>query len=434
MRTFDLVLKDLFQVLREKQSLLFFVAMPVVFTFFMGFAYRGAVQPADPRLVLGWADADGGALSQQLYAALEGSAAVRLVEVDPGSVARLPPGGGLREPGVPTNTAGLEPGVPSGGVPSDVAGVLVVPAGFSNKALAGEDVQLTLMADALSTTGQSLYQVLRAPVVQVMSAAQIARLDVETLDAQRPFADEAARATERSAAFEAAAQAWAEARQEDAWVRVEKAVAAEPESAPLGGNPYNQTSPGMLVQFAIFGLVSSAQILVLERKSRTLQRMITTAMRPWQIIAGHLLAMFALVFLQTALLIVFGQLVLGVDYLREPVGTLLVAVSLGLWVSSMGLLIGVFARGDQQVVLYSMIAMFLFTGLGGAWFPLEGAGKAFATIGHLTPGAWAMDGFQNILIRGLGLSSAWRPTAILLAYAAGFFALAVWRFRAGEET
>jgi ABC-2 type transport system permease protein len=408
MRTFDLTLKDLSQVLREKQSLLFFVAMPIVFTFFMGFAYRGAVQPTDPRLALGWVDADGGALSQQLYAALEDSAAVRLVEVDP---------------------AGAEAAVQDG----DVAGVLTIPAGFSDKALAGEAVQLTLLADALSTTGQSLYQVLRAPVVQVMSAVQIARLNVETSEAQQPFADEAARATERSVAFEAAAEAWAAARQEDAWIRVEKAVAAEPEGAPLGGNPYNQTSPGMLVQFAIFGLVSSAQILVLERKARTLQRMITTAVKPWQIIAGHLLAMFALGLLQTALLIVFGQLVLGVDYLREPAGTLLIAVALSLWVSSMGLLIGVFAQEDQQVVLFSMIAMFLFTGLGGAWFPLEGAGKAFSTIGHLTPAAWAMDGFQNILIRGLGLASAWRPAAVLLAYAAGFFLLAVWRFKAGEE-
>lgn len=409
MRVFDLTLKDLSQVLREKQSLLFFVLMPVVFTFFMGFAYRGAVQPADPRLALGWADADGGPLSRQLYAALADSTAVRLVEIDPEEARREP------------------------GAPGDVAGVLVVPAGFSEVALAGEAAQLTLVVDALSTTAQTLYQVLRAPVVQMMSAAQVARLDVELLEGQGAFSDEDARAVERSAAFELAAQAWTEAEQEAAWIRVESARAAEPEGAPLGGNPYNQTSPGMLVQFAIFGLVSSAQILVLERKSRTLQRMITTAMRPWQIIAGHLLAMFALGLLQTVLLLVFGQLVLGVDYLRAPLATLLIAVSLSMWVSSMGLLIGVFAQEDQQVVLYSMVAMFLFTGLGGAWFPLEGAGKAFATIGHLTPAAWAMDGFQNILIRGLGLASAWRPAAVLLAYAVGFFALAVWRFRAGEE-
>ena len=51
----------------------------------------------------------------------------------------------------------------------------------------------------------------------------------------------------------------------------------------------------------------SAQILVQERRSRTLQRLITTAMKPWQIVAGHMLAMFTVVFLQTVMLVLFGQ-------------------------------------------------------------------------------------------------------------------------------
>jgi ABC-2 type transport system permease protein len=184
-----------------------------------------------------------------------------------------------------------------------------------------------------------------------------------------------------------------------------------------------------LVQFAIFGLITSAQILVQERKTRTLQRLMTTAMKPWEIVAGHLLAMFGLVFLQMVMLVVFGQLVLNVNYLREPVGTLLVSIALGLWVASMGLLIGVIAKSDDQVILYAMIAMFLFSALGGTWFPLEAAGGAFAAIGKAMPSAWAMSGYQNILMRGLGLESAWIPSMILLAYALGFFVLAVWRFR-----
>jgi ABC-2 type transport system permease protein len=412
MRILDLALKDVSQVLRDKQSLLFLVAMPIVFTVFMGFAYQGMVKPQDPRLVLGWADADPeGQLSRQLRAVLEDSQAVRLVEVDP---------------------ADAEAPVRKG----DVAGVLIIPADFSRKALAGDLAQLILLADDLSTTGQSLYQVLRTPVAQAMSAVEIARLSVAALDAQDALADAAARAGEQSAAFDGAAQAWAEANQQAAWVQVERAVGQESDassSAPLGGNPYNQSSPGILVQFAVMSLVMSAQILVMERKTRTLQRLITTAMRPWQIIAGHLLAMFALGFLQTLLLIVFGQLVLNVKYLSEPVGILLVSVALSLWVASMGLLIGVFAKSDDQVVLFALIAMFLFTSLGGAWFPLESVGKAFSTLGHLTPAAWAMDGFQNILVRGLGLESVWLPAGILLAYALGFFVLAVWRFRVGEE-
>ena len=47
-----------------------------------------------------------------------------------------------------------------------------------------------------------------------------------------------------------------------------------------------------------------------------------------------------------------------------------------------------------------MIPMFLFSGLGGAWVPLENTGPAFQAIGHLTPVAWAMDGFKTILSGG----------------------------------
>jgi ABC-2 type transport system permease protein len=73
--------------------------------------------------------------------------------------------------------------------------------------------------------------------------------------------------------------------------------------------------------------------------------------------------------------------------------------------------------------------MFLFAALGGAWFPLEVAGEAFATIGHVTPTAWAMDGLQNIVVRGLGLGSVLVPAGILLAYTAIFLGVAVWQFR-----
>jgi ABC-2 type transport system permease protein len=108
---------------------------------------------------------------------------------------------------------------------------------------------------------------------------------------------------------------------------------------------------------------------------------------------------------------------------------LLVSIALGLWVASMGLLIGVVAKAEQQVILFSMIAMFLFSALGGTWFPLETAGGAFAAIGKAMPSAWAMNGYQNILIRGLGLESVWMAVGMLSAYALVFFVLAVWRFR-----
>ncbi len=398
MRILDLALKDLSQMFRDKRSLLFLVAMPIVFTFFMGFAYRNAGKNpnADNRIPLAVVNpAPEAVLNQALLTRLETSGSMR-VEV-------------MNEPEA-MNTL----------YKGDAAGVLVIPVGFSEQASAGKEAQLKLIADLTSADGQSLYQLLRVPVSQLMSAVEISRETADIVGASNPSA-------EQSAAFDFAWSKWTEASKVSL-VKIEQAV-AQTSSDWTGGNPYNQSSPGILVQFAIFGLVTSAQILVQEKKSRTLQRLITTNMKPWEIVAGHILAMFTITFLQTAMLVVFGQWVLKVDYLREPLAVLLVSVTLGSWVASMGLLIGVIAREEQQVILYAMIAMFLFSALGGTWFPLETTGGAFAAIGKAMPSAWAMNGLQNILIRGLGLESVWMAVGMLSAYTIFFFVLAVWSFR-----
>lgn len=398
MRILDLALKDLSQMFRDKQSLLFLVAMPIVFTFFMGFAYRnvGGDPNADTRIPLALVDPEPESLlNKTLVTRLEASDSLRVESMD-------------------------EEDAMNAFYKGDVAGVLVIPVGFSGQVEAGEESQMKLIADSTSAQGQSLYQLLRVPISQLMSAVEVSRETADIVGA----ADASA---EQSAAFDLAWSKWTEASKVSL-VKIEQAVGEE-SSDWTGGNPYNQSSPGILVQFAIFGLVTSAQILVQEKKSRTLQRLITTNIKPWEIVAGHMLAMFTITFLQTAMLVVFGQWALKVDYLREPLAVLLVSVTLGLWVSSMGLLIGVVAKEEQQVILYSMIAMFLFSAMGGTWFPLETAGGAFSAIGRAMPSAWAMNGLQNILIRGLGLESVWMAVGMLSAYALVFFVLAVWRFR-----
>jgi len=398
MRILDLTLKDLSQMFRDKRSLLFLVAMPIVFTIFMGFAYRNTNDDpnADKRIPLAVVDPEPEAvLNKALATRLEASDSIRVEKM---------------------NEADAMDALYKG----DVAGVLVIPLGFSEQVSAGNEAQLTLIADSTTAQGQSLYQLLRVPVSQLMSAVEVSREAADMIGAENPF-------VEQNAAFELAWGKWIETAKTPI-VRTEQAVAEE-STDWMGGNPYNQSSPGILVQFAIFGLVTSAQILVQEKKSRTLQRLVTTNIKAWEIVAGHMLAMFTITFLQTAMLVLFGQWILHVDYLREPLAVLLVAVTLGLWVSSMGLLIGVIAKEEQQVILYSMIAMFLFSAMGGTWFPLEAAGGTFAMIGRAMPSAWAMNGLQNILIRGLGMESVWMAVGMLSVYAMGFFILAVWRFK-----
>ncbi len=329
MRILDITLKDLTQILRDLRSLLFLVAMPVVFTLFMGFAYNsgGTEDQTDNRPVLGWTSNDpNGLISQQIYTLLSQSETLKLVDLTSGTA---------------------EESVRAG----EVSGALIIPAGFSDQLIGMENSsqtgaptpQLALLADVNSPQGQALYQALRTVLTRSMSAAEIASLAVDMSGEQGDPAS-------FEQAFNAAIQAWAQT-DSASLVKLELAV-RETEQDWYGDNPYNQASPGILVQFAIFGLVTSGQIMVQERKYRTLQRMMTTSLPPWQVVAGHTLAMFVLVFMQEALLVVFGQLALGVDYARAPLGVTLVSGTLGLWIAALGGLAALaFQRGMKWLAV-----------------------------------------------------------------------------------
>ncbi len=409
MRTLDIAFKDILQIVRDRRSLLFLLLMPLIFTVFMGYAYQRGATAEDTRPSVGLLNQDpNGLLSTRLEGLLSNSDAVRLVALTADQAAN-----------------------PSEAVRSGkMAAVLTVPAGFSQGTLDGQKVRLTLVVDEASQDGQAARQAVRVATVRLLSAAEAARLSDKALT-ENGIAAAGVNSPAFAGAIDETLQGW-QSPMFTVTVEPVRTASGKVEDS-FWANPNNQASPGMLVMFALFSLTSIAMIVVQERKARTLQRMLTTSLGRPAVVAGHLLGMFVLVFAQELVLVVFGQLALGVDYLRQPLATLLMMIVVGLWIASMGLLIAVLVKGEEQVTVFALIGMFLFTALAGAWFPLEATGPAFNTVGHLTPGAWAMDGFQNILIRGQGLSSVLLPAAVILGYSLLFFAIASWRLRFAER-
>jgi ABC-2 type transport system permease protein len=405
MRIIDLALKDLSQILRDRKVAALLVLMPIGFTIFfsMLFGGGGGGGEAEPRLPIGWIDRDIGSASSPLLRLLEASDAVRIVVPD--------------EKGAQTAVDQVLDG--------KLAAVVTVPADFQQSLWTKAPAKLQVTVDENSAAGQTAYGAIDVAAGRLLGAVESARLSAEAFETSGGFSDDASRQVYLDEAFSRAINAW---QTPPFTLAVEQASAAAGEGdGEFDGNA--QASPGLLVQFAIWSLIMSGSTVVLERTTGAMQRLLTTPIQRWQIIAGHALGMFALTFAQELLLLAFGQFALGVDYLRQPVAILLVALALALWVVGLGMLIGALAETDTHVMMYSLLAMFLFTGLGGAWFPLEGTGAAFQAIGRLTPTYWAMLGFQNVILRGMGLSSVLTSAAILLAYAVLFFGLAVWRFR-----
>lgn len=401
MRVFILAYKDLSQILRDWKSGLFLIVMPILFTSFFGFIFGAGSSPnpdVDPRLPVGVIDRDGGSLALSLETLMEGSQVIRPVVLDAKEAKQA------------------DQMVENG----DLAAVVIIPNGYTSGLLADQPAVLDVIVNQNQPAVQTVTRALETVTGRLLGSVEAAHISLEAAASQNQEADQEENLAQAISAWQEPALT----------VQVEKAiggVSSSDQGASSGG--FAQASSGMMVQFSIFGLITSAMVLVLERKSRTLQRLLSSPIRRSEVIAGHVLAMFFVVFTQQLILVLLGQFVFGVDYLRQPIAILLMITVLSLWAASLGLLISAISRKEDQVITLSLIAMFIFAAMGGSWFPLEVAGKAFAAIGHLMPTAWAMDGFQNILMRGLEFQSVLMPAGIVLAYALAFFGLAIWRFR-----
>lgn len=394
---FDITLKDLTQILRDRKTFMFLLIMPVAFTLLFGFAFGGSKTsdgPQDDRLPVAVLDQDGSANSQELKALLSASTVIR-VEEQPAQ-----------------SPDDLQKSVSDG----DWAAALIIPAGYGDSLPTGMALKLSLLAQPGNIAAQTVQNEIATLADRLMSAAHTARI----LSADNP--------TTFEATFQNALSAW---KNPPVQVRLHQANVAVEEEKQANNSvmDFSHTSPGMILQFAIAGLLTAAQVLVNERKNRCLPRLLTTSVSRVQILLGHYLSIFVLIFVQFTLLILFGQIFLKVNYLGQPLATLLVVLCAVACLAALGLLIGVVAKSEEQAVAFSMICMFAFSGLGGAWMPLEFTGAAFQAVGHITPVAWAMDGFKNVTVRGLGLEAVLLPAAALGGYALLFFVLSAWRFR-----
>lgn len=396
-RILDIAQKDITQLLRERETFMFLLLMPVLFTLLFGYAFGGfGGGESDSRLPVGYLDQDQSWLSRELGGLLATSEIIRL-DQDP-----------------TRSVSDLERLVAE----KKLAAALIVPARYGRNSLAGRPAKLRLIADTATTAGTSIQADILAAANRLDSAVRTATILQQVTENQVPF----------DYAFEQALSAW-----EKPPIAVAETTSTAVRKSGGRAESLAHASPGMMLQFAIAGLLTAAQVIVTERKSRALQRLLTTATRRVHILLGHYAAMFSLIFGQFLLLMLFGWLALRVDYVREMGATLLVACSAALCIAALGLLIGVVARNEDQAVIFALIPMFILSGLGGAWVPLEVTGETFRAVGHVSPVAWAMDGFKNVIIRGLGLDSVLLPAAVLVGYAGLFFLLATWRFWRSEE-
>jgi len=369
MRIIDLAYKDLLQIVRDWRAAIFLIIMPIGFTVLFGFAFGGfgGVEEEDPRLPVVYHSFDVGTTSEQLISLLSDSQIIRIEQSDEVDEDKL------RE-SVANN---------------DVAGALIIPSGYGDGMESGNPVPITFITDPGRAT-------------RLLSAVRTAKYSSQFFEERFGFNDPAEQQIFFEEALASAVDGW---KNPPVVVAVSGTGSDDGETEEEPENSFAHSSTGMMAQFAIAGLMGAATILVLEKKNRVLQRLLTSPISKIEILIGHYLAMFVMIIVQLAILILFGQLLLDLNYLSSPLATAMLVIATALFAASLGLLIGAVANTEEQVIFLSLIPMFLLAGLGGAWVPLEITPEAFQKVAKFTPLSWVVEGLKDIIVRGQGVEA-----------------------------
>jgi ABC-2 type transport system permease protein len=393
--------KDLLETLRDKLSFVFILLMPLAFTLFFGLLFGGGGNT--DKLPLAVWDADGGAAAKQLVADLDKSSVVHVVVKQ----------GDEFETWMADERA---------------AAGLLVPKGYSAAVASGEQADLTIVSTQGSNGAATAASAVRSLAGEQVTVELASRAAAEAIWTTRSMRSGSQETVVVQSAAEARPVVAAALARPAVSTRVVEAGAAAGQT-PSG---FILSSPGMLVNFILFSLMTAGIALIIERQNGTLQRLMTTRLRRWELIGGKAAGMFLLTFVQQILLMGVAQLFFGVDYLRDPVALFLMMVSLSLVASTLGLLLASVMKSEQALIATTVLVSMAVAAMSGAWFPLEITGPTFQTVGHLLPTAWILDGLRGIVVRGFDVSDVLPAFGVSVAWAAGFFVLAVWRFRLSD--
>ena len=183
-----------------------------------------------------------------------------------------------------------------------------------------------------------------------------------------------------------------------------------------------------LLLFIFLTSLTSAVALIETRRLGLSRRMLSTPTPARTVIFGEALGRFGVAIVQGLFIMLGSLIVFGVDW-GEPLGSAALLVSFALVGAGAGMLLGSVFRTEQQAGAIGILAGLGLAALGGCMFPLELFSPTMQTVAHVTPHAWAIDGYAELIRRDGSLVDVLPYVGILLAYAAVLLGLAAWRLR-----
>lgn len=403
-KTLAIALNSLKVTFRDKGNLIWLIIMPIVWTTLIG--TMSTTGGGDEKIPLGFLNSDRGIYGEVFEEILKNEENIKIVamaEDDEDKMRNL------------VKDTKLSVG-------------LMIPYNFSEKLKVGEQVVIEILK---SERGSSYFleELIEKVAGRISIDALAANFTVEKISERRMVLEEEVLEDGKERIWEEAfvkADAFFEPVPAIGTEYVVLSVEKRNENIPLG---VEASSPGFAVMFVMMGVCFAGAAMVQERHHKTLARLLTTPTEKFSIISGKMLGFFLVGFIQFMILILFGQLVLKVNWGNLPLGVLLLVVSYVLSVTGLGTLLSVVVRTSAQAGAFAVLISMVTSMLGGAWWPVEIVPKFMQNIARFTPQYWAINGFNKIITRGFGIIEILPNFYVLLAISAISLLLAIRFFR-----
>jgi len=176
-------------------------------------------------------------------------------------------------------------------------------------------------------------------------------------------------------------------------------------------------------------ITQMAVSVVREREKGTLEALIVSPIRRWELLLGKIIPNLLVAYGQMTMALLVAHYVFDVP-IRGSL-TLLYALSLLFMWGTLG--VGIFVSAASRTVPQAMQFAFLTflpsIYLSGLLFPIEGMPKGAQVLAHLIPLTYYLRVVRGIVLKGVGIDSLWPSLWPLVIFGAVVFTLAVLRFR-----
>ena len=206
-------------------------------------------------------------------------------------------------------------------------------------------------------------------------------------------------------------------------------------SGPEKYNGYAHSFAGMSVQFILFMGIDVGIGVLLARRQGLWNRLLAAPITVTTVLLARALSCALIAFGLLCFIFAVAGLIFDVRITGSVWGFLGVGLCFALVTATFGLLVAAYGKTPEAARGLAIFATLIMVMLGGAWVPAFLFPQWMQTATLAVPTRWAVDGFDAMTWRGLGIEVALQAMAVQLGFAALFGCLAVWKFgRDGQRS